>query len=81
MNLNRKLSYHSEGSLMLVTGKGKLREIFVPFQVRCKQPIGILKINTIVYVDAVSQSDEHRILYKVLGQWLPYGHFQLVVQY
>ena len=81
MTLNNKLSYYNERSLMIITSSGRLKQLFVPFQVRCQQTVSIIKNNTLVYVDAVSEHPDHKIMYRILGEWLPYGSFHLVIKY
>jgi hypothetical protein len=80
MNKDRKLFYHNEQTLMLVSKNGILRELKVPFQVKAVQPIGIIKIGTLVYVEAVAQHQQFKIMYRVLNQWMPYYNFQIKVQ-
>ena len=57
-----------------------LRQLHVPFQVKAAQAVGIIKEGTIVYVEAVAQHKEHKIMYRVLNQWVPYYYFQLIIQ-
>jgi hypothetical protein len=68
MNKDRKLFYHNEQTLMLVSKNGILRELKVPFPVKAIQAIGIIKEGTIVYVDAVAQHQQFKIMYRVLTQ-------------
>ncbi len=78
--MNRKLSFYDERTLLLVSRRGVLRQLHVPFQVKAVQAIGIIKEGTIVYVEAVAQHKEHKIMYRVLNQWIPYCNFQLIIQ-
>lgn len=78
--MNRKLSFYDERTLLLVSRRGVLRQLHVPFQVKAVQAIGIIKEGTIVYVEAVAQHKEHKIMYRVLNQWIPYYNFQLIIQ-
>jgi hypothetical protein len=81
MNKDRKLFYHNEQTLMLVSKKGILRELKVPFQVKAVQPIGIIKIGTLVYAEAVTQHQQFKIMYRVLNQWMPYQYFLIVIEF
>jgi hypothetical protein len=78
--MNRKLSFYDERTLLLITRRGVLRQLHVPFQVKAAQAIGIIKEGTIVYVEAVAQHKEHKIMYRVLNQWIPYYNFQIIIQ-
>lgn len=81
MNKDRKLFYHNEQTLMPVSKKGILRELKVPFQVKAEQAIGIIKIGTLVYVEAVAQHQQFKIMYRVLNQWMPYQYFLIVIEF
>ncbi len=81
MDKDRKLFYHNEQTLMLVSKKGILRELKVPFQVKAVEPIGIIKIGTLVYVEAVAQHQQFKIMYRVLNQWMPYQYFLIVIEF
>ncbi len=78
--MNRKLSFYDERTLLLVSRRGVLRQLHVPFQVKAVHAIGIIKEGTIVYVEAVAQHKEHKIMYRVLNQWVPYYNFQLIIK-
>ena len=78
--MNRKLSFYDERTLLLITRRGVLRQLHVPFQVKAAQAVGIIKEGTIVYVEAVAQHKEHKIMYRVLNQWVPYYYFHLIIQ-
>jgi hypothetical protein len=77
--MNRKLSFYDERTLLLITRRGVLRQLHVPFQVKAVQAVGIIKEGTIVYVEAVAQHKEHRIMYRILNQWIPYYKFLLIM--
>jgi hypothetical protein len=77
--MNRKLSFYDERTLLLITRRGVLRQLHVPFQVKAVQAVGIIKEGTIVYVEAVAQHREHKIMYRVLNQWIPYYKFLLIM--
>ena len=78
--MNRKLSFYDERTLLLITRRGVLKQLHVPFQVKASQAIGIIKEGTIVYVEAVAKHKEHKIMYRVLNQWIPCYNFQLIIQ-
>ena len=79
--MNRKLSFYDERTLLIVNRRGILKQLNVPFQVKSTQAVGILKEQTIVYVDAVAQHKDHKIMYRILNQWMPYHYFKLIIRY
>ena len=76
--MNRKLSFYDERTLLLISKRGVLKQLHVPFQVKSKQAIGIIKEGTIVYVEAVAQHKEFKIMYRILNQWMPYQYFLIL---
>lgn len=78
--MNRKLSFYDERTLLLVSRRGVLRKLEVPFQVRMVQDVRIIKEGTIVYVEAVAQHKEHKIMYRILNQWIPYYYCLLITR-
>jgi|GEM_PF-6174932 len=40
---NKDIIFHDEQTLIIVNTRGLLRQLRVPFQVRCIYPVGILK--------------------------------------
>lgn len=79
MDFNIKPIFYNENTLLVVTKRGILRIMRTPFVVRCIIPYGNVKINTLVYVDAVSESRTERLLFRVLGEWISYKRFILIV--
>lgn len=79
MDFNIKPIFYNENTLLVVTKRGILRIMRTPFVVRCIIPYGKVKINTLVYVDAVSECRIERLLFRVLGEWISYRKFILIV--
>jgi hypothetical protein len=48
--------------------------------VKVVQAVGSIKEGKIEYADAMTQHKEHKIMYRVLNQWVPYYYFKLVIQ-
>lgn len=77
MKRKQKVEYLYPNVLLLVTSKGVLIELFTPIRAVVTSPIGRLAEGTHVYIDAIMQSKEHKILYYVMGNWLPYHYFKV----
>lgn len=63
--------------LLLVNSKGILIELFTPIRAKIINRIGNLEVGTSVYIEAIMQSREHKILYYVMGNWFPYNYFKV----
>jgi len=57
-----KLLFYDERTLLLITRRGVLRQLHVPFQVKAVQAIVIINEGTIAYLKAVAQHKEHKIM-------------------
>ena len=81
MNLIKSSNHLEEYSMYIITPKGNLKKLKVPFQVRCLIENQCFKINTFIYVDAISAHQNHIIIYRVLGKWYPFNHFKIKINY
>lgn len=75
----KNLNYFDEYSILVITEKGFLKLLHVPFQVRCIQNTDGIKANTLVFVDAVKSHQTEMIMYRILKVWIPYNYFKLVL--
>ncbi len=53
MNKEHKLKYNDPYSLLIVSSNGKIRKIFTPFEVICKDPISGIESGEIVVVEMI----------------------------
>lgn len=77
MKRKQKVEYLHPNVLLLVTTKGVLIELFTPIRAVVTSQVGKLAEGTHVYIEAIMQSREHKILYYVMGNWLPYQYFKV----
>lgn len=78
MDLGKTPTY-DERSLAVVNSRGRLLVLRVPFQVKCIEEIGIIKVNRVVYVEATRPHPDFLICYLILNEWLPYSHFHVIL--
>ncbi|CAM3854388.1 hypothetical protein [Aquirufa aurantiipilula] len=64
--------------LLLVTPQGLLIQLFTPIKGVVIEQSGTLQRGTTVWIEAIMQSKEHKIMYLVLGKWLPYFHINVI---
>ena len=81
MNYPNEIIYYNANCILVINKVGKLRKLYVPFQVMCIIPIGKLKPGTIVFVEKVAQHKQLLIIYRVFNEWLPYNSFAIIVSY
>ncbi len=72
---------HNSQSLMLINAKGRLRRLNTPFRVECIKPIHRIHHQHTVYVTYINEHPSEKLLYRVLNEWIPYHHFQLITYY
>lgn len=77
MKKKQNVEYLHPNVLLLVTTRGVLIELFTPIRAVVTSQIGKLAEGTNVYIEAIMQSKEHKILYYVMGSWLPYQYFKV----
>ena len=77
MRKKQKVEFLYPNILLLISPKGVLIELFTPIRAMVTNEIGNLQVGTMVYIDAIIQSKEHKILYCIIGKWYPYHHFKV----
>ena len=73
----KEIIYADPFSLLVITGRGKLRRLFTPFRVRCVMPVDRIPHNTIVYVEAIFTNQQYCMVYMINQRMYPYKHFQI----
>jgi hypothetical protein len=60
--------------LLVITPKGIILELYTPIRAEVTCQVGNLPKGTKVYIDAIMQSTEHKLLYLISGKWYPYNY-------
>lgn len=71
------VEYLHPNVLLLITPKGVLIELFTPIRAKVICKVGNLEEGTSVWIEAIMQSKEHKIMYYVLGSWYAYKNFNI----
>lgn len=72
------LRYSSPTTLLIVTWNNLLKELFCPFQVKVRHPIGTLKKGEKVWVDNVKVTIKLTTVFIVQGRAYYYYHFEII---
>ncbi len=72
---------HDGKSVLVVTEKGALRTLFVPFKVRCIHPVENIPENSYVFVELVIMDNRYRLLYWINQRMIPYDRFSIRVDW
>lgn len=70
----------SPKELWVITWNNLLKILFCPFKVMVKNDIGILKKNTIVWVEEVKVTQELKTVFIIKGVAYYYHHFDIIEQ-
>ena len=62
-------------TILAINSRGHLRRIYVPFRVQCIQPAGQIPKDAWVFVDAVWETKQDRLLNLVGGKLFPHSFF------
>jgi len=81
MSIPEVIKYQDPKSLLVIGEHGQLRQLFVPFKVKCVQPLEHIPANTWVYVEAVFLHPRHRLIYWINQRLYPYDQFRIEVHY
>jgi hypothetical protein len=81
MSQKLRLKYVTDGCLLLINPKGRLRILYTPFRALCIKESSDIPINTWVYVEAVFVHNQYKIGYLINGNIHPYSSFQINISY
>lgn len=81
MNERLRLKYVTDGCLLLINPKGRLRVLYTPFRVLCIENSVGIPANTWVYVEAIIQHPQFKIGYVIKGSIHSYRSFQITVSF
>ncbi len=76
-----KINYLNNNTLMVINPKGKIRQLFTPFNLQVLQGTNHFKENSWVVVEEIRQHPQHILLYRVINHWWPYYIFRLDVRF
>jgi hypothetical protein len=72
------LKYSSPDTLYIITWNNLLKQLFCPFQVMVKHPIGEFEKGEIVLVESVKVTVKLKTVYLVKGRAYYYDHFEIL---
>lgn len=82
MSRTKRVVKQDPGSLLVVSDAGKMRQLFVPFRVRCVHPLEGMPEGSLVYVCGVYHNRKHRLLFWINNhQLLPYQYFHIEITF
>ena len=78
-NLAKQLQYSSSEWVYIVTWNNMLKQLFCPFKVSVLKPVGQLKVNQVVWVEAVKVTIELKTVFVIDGSAYYYHHFDILI--
>lgn len=66
--------------LLIVSHQGVLIELFTPVRGVVNNQSDALVAGINIWVEAVVACKEHKIVYLVLGRWLPHYHIDIIIR-
>ena len=79
--MKKEIQFIDERSLLVVTVKGQMRQLFVPFNVQVLRDTAYFKENSWVVVEEIRQHPQHMLLFRVFNHWWPYYLFKIDVKF
>ena len=76
-----KFTFVNNNTLFVINSKGKMRQLFTPFNVQVLQETEHFKENSWVVVEEIRQHQKHIIIYRVINHWWPYYLFKIDVKF
>jgi hypothetical protein len=69
--------YQDPRSVLVVSHKGLLRQVFVPIKLLCVEGVEQIPVGSYVFADAVFLHKKYRLLYWICGRLIPYHFFTI----
>ena len=76
-----KINYLNNNTLMVINAKGKMRQLFTPFNVQVLRDTEHFKENSWVVVEEIRQHPHYILIYRVFNYWWPYYLFKIEVKF
>lgn len=81
MSVQDVIRYQDPKSILIVNEKGQIRQLFVPFRVKCIEAVQNIPVNSYVYVDSVFLHRKYLLLYFINQRLIPYNHFTFQISW
>ena len=75
------VAYCDHTSILIVNALGRIRRLYTPFRVVCKEDYQSLRKGTSIYVDEVSTTQEDELLYITSLGVYTHSHFTIVASF
>jgi hypothetical protein len=75
------VSYCDHTSILIVNTMGRIRRLYTPFRVVCKEDYLTLRKGTSIYVDEVATTQEDELLYITSIGVYTHSHFSIVASF
>ena len=72
--------YMNAGTLMIVNPVGRILQLFVPIPAVCIHAVKGIPVGTTVFIEAIVLHHEHKMCYRITGNWYVYWCFTIVRQ-
>jgi hypothetical protein len=69
--------YMDANTMMVINPDGQIKQLFIPIRAVCKNAVSGIPVGTTVFIEAVAVQKEHRLCYRITGNWYPYWCFTL----
>ena len=76
-----RIIYFDSYSILLINPSGKIRRLYTPFMVKCKESVNQLIQNSFLYVDEVFSDPDELLLYKIGGNIYTFKHFEITINF
>ncbi len=65
MKSGYSVKYCDATSILIINSRGKIKQLYTPFQVRCNEDVGRFKMGSIVYVEEVAAGERDELIYLI----------------
>lgn len=72
--------YMHANTMMIINPEGKILQLFIPIKAVCKYAVKGIPVGTIIFIEGIALHKQHKMVYRITGNWYVYWCFTIVRQ-
>ena len=65
--------------ILVVNTSGLLKQLYIPFRVKCIRQVSTISVDQLLYVEAVQMHPDYLLIYYIHQKWYPFSFFQITL--
>jgi len=79
MSSREVIMYQDPKSILVINEKGQMKQLFIPFRVKCIEAVQNIPVGSFVFVESVFLHRKYLLLYWINQTLIPYNYFTIQI--